>query len=91
MNTANVDRFVNARWDDSIVPTLCDYVRIPNKSPAFDPDWQAHGHMERAVRLLEQWALAADVDGLSAEVVTLPGRTPLLFIEVAGTGAPGTI
>lgn len=91
MNTANVDRFVNARWDDSIVPTLCDYVRIPNKSPAFDPDWQAHGHMERAVRLLEQWALAADVDGLSAEVVTLPGRTPLLFIEVAGTGAPGTV
>jgi acetylornithine deacetylase/succinyl-diaminopimelate desuccinylase-like protein len=91
MNTASVDRFVNDRWDASIVPTLCDYVRIPNKSPAFDPDWAAHGHMERAVRLLEQWALAADVAGLTAEVVTLPGRTPLLFVEVAGTGAPGTV
>ena len=24
-------------WDDEIVPALTDYIRIPNKSPAFDP------------------------------------------------------
>ena len=45
--------FVNKLWDESIIPQLCDYVRIPNKSPHFDPDWQEHGHMDTAVQLLE--------------------------------------
>ena len=24
-------------WDDAIIPALTDYIRIPNKRPAFDP------------------------------------------------------
>ncbi len=90
MNSRNVDRFVSERWDQSIVPTLCEYVRIPNKSPAFDPDWASAGHMDRAAALLEQWALDAALQGLSAEVVRLPERTPLLLVEVTGTGGAGT-
>ncbi len=82
----NVRRFTAERWDASIVPTLCDYVRIPNKSPAFDPEWEAHGHMHQAVRLLEEWARQTGVQGLTTEVVTLPGRTPLLLLEVPSTG-----
>ena len=38
-------------FSSSIVPRLCDYIRIPNKSPDFDPDWKAHGHMDRAADL----------------------------------------
>jgi hypothetical protein len=70
--------FIDKMWDAEIVPALCDYIRIPNKSPAFDPDWQAPGHMERAVALFEGWARAklADFPGASVEVVRLPGRTP---------------
>ena len=31
---------VGRAFESSIVPTLCRYIEIPNKSPAFDPDWQ---------------------------------------------------
>ncbi len=89
--TRNVQRYVDERWDRDIVPTLCEYVRIPNKSPAFDQEWESHGHMAAAVSLLDDWARQAGVAGLTTEIVTLPGRTPLLFAEVAGTGAPGTV
>ncbi|HST43736.1 MAG TPA: peptidase M20, partial [Luteimonas sp.] len=41
-----VRRFVDAKWDDEIVPQLVEYIRIPNKSPMFDADWVAHGHMD---------------------------------------------
>jgi len=71
------------------VPTLVEYIRIPNKSPAFDPDWAAHGHMDKAVALFEGWArkkLTA-LPGASLEVVRLPGRTPVILIDVPGTGA----
>jgi acetylornithine deacetylase/succinyl-diaminopimelate desuccinylase-like protein len=72
------------QWDDEIVPRLVDYIRIPAKSPHFDPAWENHGHIERAIRLAEDWARAQPIAGLAVEIVRIPGRTPLLYFEVPG-------
>ena len=84
--------FLDRIWDDEIIPTLTDYIRIPNKSPAFDPDWEAHGHMEQAVTLFADWARGklGAFPGATLEVVRLPKRTPLILVEIPGT-APGTV
>jgi acetylornithine deacetylase/succinyl-diaminopimelate desuccinylase-like protein len=74
------------QWDDEIVPRLVDYVRIPAKSPHFDPQWVAHGHIERVIGLAEAFARAQPIAGLTVEVQRLPGRTPLLVFEVPGQG-----
>ncbi len=84
-------RFVEELWDQSIVPTLCEYVRIPNKSPAFDPDWESRGFMQQAVELLEQWCSTPSLNKLTHEIFKLPGRTPVLFCEVPSTGGDGTV
>src|ERR1700743_3055664 len=79
-------------WDEEIIPALTDYIRIPNKSPAFDADWETHGHMEKVGGLFRGWAKAnlAAFPAAALEVVRLKGRTPLIFIEIPGT-QPGTI
>jgi acetylornithine deacetylase/succinyl-diaminopimelate desuccinylase-like protein len=51
----------------------------------FDARWAEHGHMERAVAHMADWARRNGPDGMVVEIVRLPGRTPLLLIEVAGT------
>ncbi len=84
MNPKKVSEFVNDLWDESIIPELCDYVKIPNKSPLFDPDWESHGYMDDAVALMEKWCRAQPIKGLEVEVVRLAGRTPLLFCEIPG-------
>ena len=92
MEFAKVTSFMDRIWDDEIIPVLTDYIRIPNKSPAFDKDWQAHGHMEKATQMFAAWAntkLAA-FPGAKLDVVRLEGRTPLIFIEIPGD-APGTV
>ncbi|MET0328912.1 MAG: M20/M25/M40 family metallo-hydrolase, partial [Luteimonas sp.] len=86
MDTRQTDDFVSAKWDDEIVPQLVEYIRIPNKSPMFDAQWAEHGHMDRAVALMEAWARAQPIAGMQLEVVRLPGRTPLIFIEIPGQG-----
>ena len=92
MTSSSSVHFIDAIWDDQIVPTLTEYIRIPNKSPAFDPDWEANGYMDRAVNLFAAWGRAhlGSFPGAQLEVVRLPGRTPLLLIEIPG-GAPGTV
>ena len=74
--------FVAAKWDEEIVPQLVEYTRIPNKSPMFDADWVANGHMDRAVALMEGWARRQDIPGMQLEVLRLEGRTPLVFIDI---------
>ena len=76
-------------WGDEIVPALAEYIKIPNKSPAFDPDWAAHGYMEEAVSMFERWARAklSLLPGATLETVRLPGRTPVIVIDVPGAGA----
>ncbi len=72
-------------WDDTIVPTLVDYIRIPAKSPHFDKDWAKNGHIEAAVTLAADWCRKHPVEGMQLEIVRLPKRTPVLFIEVPAT------
>lgn len=87
--TPGLSAFIERLWDAEIVPTLVDYIRIPNKSPAFDPDWAAHGHMDQAVALLEAWARRkiASLKGATLEVVRLDGRTPVILIDIPGQGS----
>ncbi|HEX4883787.1 MAG TPA: M20 family metallopeptidase [Casimicrobiaceae bacterium] len=92
MNATDLAARMAAQWDDDIVPRLAEYIRIPAKSPHFDPAWEANGHIERVVRDAEAWVRAQPVRGLSVEVVRLPGRTPVLFFEVPASGnATGTV
>ena len=73
-------------WDDAIVPKLVEYIRIPAKSPHFDKDWQKSGHIDAAVELAAAWCKAHALPGMKLEVARLPGRTPVLFIEIPGAG-----
>ena len=84
MDSRRMAREIGGLWDDEIVPQLGEYIRIPNKSPMFDADWMAHGYMDAAIDLLTRWARAkiAALPGATLEVVRLPGRTPLICIEV---------
>lgn len=84
MNSEQVAKSVGQIWDDSIVPTLQNYIRIPNQSPLFDPEWKKNGHMDRAVALAKAWVEAQQIPGLRIETHELDGRTPLIFIEVDG-------
>ncbi|MEO7199455.1 MAG: M20 family metallopeptidase [Dokdonella sp.] len=86
MDSRQITDFVSSIWDAQIVPQLVDYIRIPNKSPMFDAKWAEHGYMDQAVTLMETWARAQPIAGMSVEVVRLPGRTPLIFIEIPGEG-----
>ena len=78
--------FVDEVWDSRIVPALTEYIRIPNKSPAFDANWSEHGYMEEAVRLIADWCRGRELPGLTLEVVRLEGRTPVIFMELPGEG-----
>jgi len=77
-------QYVQRAWDESVITALTEYVRIPAKSPMFDPAWKEHGHLDHAIALLQAWSAKRPIEGLHLEVARLEGRTPVLLMEVPG-------
>ncbi len=88
MNATSLNSFVGRLWDDDVLPAISDYIRLPAKSPAFDPQWRAHGHLDAAIELYAGWARAhlGEVAGATVEVVRLGERTPVILIDVPASG-----
>ena len=84
MDHQSVQKFVDEVWTDSIVPELIEYIKIPAKSPHFDPDWEKNGYIEDAVQQIFAWCKSQDIAGMECEIVRLPGRTPLIFMDIPG-------
>lgn len=91
MNTQYIDNNkqkifdeISKAWDESIVPELMEYIKIPNKSTLFDANWKANGYMDKAMRLIVNWCKKQSIKDMTLEVIELANRTPLLFIDIPG-------
>jgi acetylornithine deacetylase/succinyl-diaminopimelate desuccinylase-like protein len=90
MDAKELSASIARTWDGSIIDRLTAYVRIPNKSPMFDPDWERHGYMEAAIQLMAEWCRAQPLPKATVEVRRLPGKTPILLIDIPGE-LPGSV
>jgi acetylornithine deacetylase/succinyl-diaminopimelate desuccinylase-like protein len=87
MDHASMATYLDREWESSILPVLESYIAIPCLSPDFDPDWPKHGFIDQAMELLIGWCRNQNI--ASPELIRLPGRTPLLVLDVLPHGKPG--
>ncbi len=76
---------VDEYWERGALDVLSEYVTIPCLSPDFDPDWETNGQMTKAADLLADWGRSRPVGRPTIEIMTLPGRTPCLLVEIGAT------
>ena len=86
MDSHRTAEFVEYLWERSVLPALIGYIGVPNKSPYFDSQWAERGYMDQAIALAEQWCRAQPIEAMQLEVMRLPSRTPLLYIDIPGVG-----
>ncbi len=77
-----INAFIDSVWEREVMPTLLEYIAIPNVSAVFEADWEQLGHMERAATLLGDWARSRPIAGMQFEIHRLAGRSPVLFAEI---------
>lgn len=76
--------FCDSEWEESIIPSLSEYIRIPALSPAFDSEWYVNGHIEDAIQHIASWCSEQPIKGLKLQIIRLEGRTPLIHMHVPG-------
>jgi acetylornithine deacetylase/succinyl-diaminopimelate desuccinylase-like protein len=73
---------ISSNFDKSVVPTLVEYIRIPNLSPSFNGGKFDEPETEQVIDLFSKWVHAQAIPGLSLEIRRLPQRTPLMFLDL---------
>ena len=90
MNSEKLQQDISMFWDNQILPTIIEYIKFPNKSPVFDPDWEANGYMDQVVDLASEWVNNHKPDNSTLNIYKEAGRTPLMILDVPGN-SDGTV
>ena len=77
-------------WEESILPSLSDFIGIKALSPLFEPKWNELGELDATIQLFCEWVDRQDIDGLNYSVHRIDNRSPVLLITIEGTG-PGEV
>jgi len=81
-------QLVSEEWDLAL-PSLQQFIQIPNLTPAVDPAWASNGLLRRAADHVAAWVGAQGVAGCTVEVLEDEGLSPFLVVEIEGTkGSP---
>ena len=91
--SVDLDRLIERAdelWEDSIIPSLTEFIAIEALSPGFEPNWKAKGELNSAIKLFSDWLVNQELDGMTYKIHEIEGRTPVLLVTVEGTG-PGEV
>jgi acetylornithine deacetylase/succinyl-diaminopimelate desuccinylase-like protein len=85
MDKRIIKPYVEKFFNFQILPNLMDFIRIPNCSPNYDPDWETNGNALKAANFLCDWVDSLSIKGCTATLLKDRGHTPFLYIEIAST------
>ena len=84
MKTDQLSSTVNSFWNNYILPTLTEYIKIPNKSPSFDPNWEKNGYMNEVLNLAVNWTKKHKPKHSKLYVKQSKNRTPIILLDIPG-------
>ena len=88
--TADLDSLVeNAEkiWEQSILPSLGEFIEIHALSPGFEPNWDELGELQATIELFTGWLDEQGLKGMSYETHRIAEHSPVLMVTIEGTGS----
>ena len=77
-------------WENSILPSLSDFIGIKALSPLFEPHWAELGELDETIELFCRWLDDQGISGMSYQTHRIEDKSPVLLVTVEGTG-PGEV
>ena len=79
----NADRI----WEESILPSLSEFIEIHALSPMFEPNWDELGELQATLDLFCTWLDNQGLQGMSYNVHRIANHSPVLLVTIEGTGS----
>jgi len=82
MDKKSFEKYVDKMVTYNLLPSLMNFIRIPNLSPAYDYHWSTNGLLLKAANLIISYARSLEIKNAKIELIQDQGYTPLIFIEI---------
>jgi len=77
-------------WEDSIIPSLSEFIEIKALSPLFEPKWAELGELDKTIELFCRWLDDQGISGMKYQTHRIGDKSPVLLVTIDGTG-PGEV
>ena len=84
LDLSRLSDFIDKKWDESALPSLCEFIEIPALSPSFDSDWEENGYLDAAIETFISWVKSLPLERTSISVHRLSYRSPVLLVTING-------
>lgn len=81
---SRLSKYIDKQWDESVLPSLCDFIEIPALSPSFDSEWEENGYLDAAIETFVSWVRSLPLEKSSVSVHRLKDRSPVLLVTIDG-------
>ena len=82
MDSDTLRKYIDKQFTINILPNLMNFIRIPNLSPAYDPNWKTNGLLLKAANLIVSYAKSLNIKNAEINLFQDKGYTPLVFIDI---------
>jgi hypothetical protein len=77
-----MEKFLKEQVHKNIIPAISEFIKIPNQSRLFDPNWNSNGLQERACQFAIDFAKKQNIKDMSIDFIQEEGKTPALLAIV---------
>ena len=78
----DVQAFIDTNFAKCVIEPLSEFIKIPNVSRAYDPEWETNGLMDRACEFVIEHAKSQGVEDFSIELIKEEGK-PNIVLAIA--------
>ena len=82
MDTNSLKKYIEKQFTLNVLPNLMNFIRIPNLSPLFNPNWNKNGILLKAANLIVSYAKSLNIKNAEINLLQDSPYTPLIFIDI---------
>lgn len=83
-----MEKYLKEQTEALLIPTIQEFIKIPNQSRAFDPEWQTNKLNERVCDFAIEFANKLNIENFTIEKIEEKERTPVVLAIAEMKDAP---
>ena len=85
MDKKSLLNYISKIFNTTLLPNLMNFIRIPNTSTEFDPNWKANKLLHKASQSIITYAKTLNIKGAEITLLEDEGFTPFTLINIPST------
>ena len=77
-----IKEYINDAINNQFLEAMFEFIKIPNQSRLFDPEWKSNKLLNKVIELAKNFAISQEIENMTIEVLEEKNKTPALMLII---------